>query len=59
LVFLRLNKWRSRRRKRAEHYQSVLGLRRDALCETLDAVLTGEPATSLVRGSLASCFRRG
>jgi hypothetical protein len=46
-------------RFRAELYQSVLGLRRDALCELLDAVLTGEPATSLVRHSLAPCFRRG
>jgi hypothetical protein len=46
-------------RFRAELYQSVLGLRRDALCELLDAVLTGEGATSLVRHSLAPCFRRG
>jgi hypothetical protein len=46
-------------RFRAELYQSVLGLRRDALCEVLDAVLTGEQATSLVRYSLAPCFRRG
>ena len=37
----------------------MLGLRREALFETLDAVLTGEPATSLVRRSLAPCFRRG
>ena len=29
-------------RFRAELYQSVLGLRRDALCELLDAVLTGD-----------------
>jgi hypothetical protein len=46
-------------RFRAELYQSVLGLRRDALCELLDAVLTGDRATSLVRSSLAPCFRRG
>jgi hypothetical protein len=46
-------------RFRAELYQSVLGLRRDALCELLDAVLTGDRATSLVRHSLAPCFRRG
>ena len=54
-----LNKWRSRERKRAEPYQSVLGLRRDAPCETLDTVLTGEPATSLMRRSLVPRFRRG
>lgn len=46
-------------RFRAELYQSVLGLRRDALCETLDAVLSGEAASSLVRLSLAPVFRRG
>jgi hypothetical protein len=46
-------------RFRAELYQSGLGLRRDALCELLDAVLTGDRATSLVRHSLAPCFRRG
>ena len=46
-------------RFRAELYQSVLGLRRDALFELLDAVLTGDDATSLVRHSLAPCFRRG
>jgi hypothetical protein len=44
---------------RAELYQSVLGLRRDALCELLDAVLSGDRAESLVRHSLAPCFRRG
>jgi hypothetical protein len=46
-------------RFRAELYQSVLGLRRDALCELLDAVLTGAEATSLVRHSLVPVFRRG
>ena len=46
-------------RFRAELYQSVLGLRRDALCELLDAVLSSEQATSLVRHSLSPVFRRG
>ena len=46
-------------RFRAELYQNVLGLRRDALCELLDAVLSGERATSLVRHSLSPGFRRG
>jgi hypothetical protein len=46
-------------RFRAELYQSVLGLRRDALCDLLDAVLTGDRATSLVRHSLSPAFRRG
>lgn len=46
-------------RFRAELYQSVLGLRRDALCDLLDAVLVGDGATSLVRHSLAAVFRRG
>ncbi len=46
-------------RFRAELYQSVLGRRRDALTELLDAVLTGTGATSLVRLSLAPLFRRG
>jgi hypothetical protein len=46
-------------RFRAELYQSVLGLRRDALCDLLDAVLGGDGASSLVRHSLAPCFRRG
>src|SRR5215207_8858523 len=46
-------------RFRAELYQSVLGMRRDALCELLDAVLSGEQATSLVRHSLSPAFRRG
>lgn len=46
-------------RFRAELYHSVLGKRRDALCELLDAVLTGERAESLVRHSLNPVFRRG
>jgi hypothetical protein len=46
-------------RFRAELYQSVLVLRRDGLCELLDAVLCGDGASSLVRHSLAPCFRRG
>lgn len=46
-------------RFRAELYQSVLGLRRDGLFELLDAVLTGDGATSLVRHSLRPVFRRG
>lgn len=46
-------------RFRTERYQSVLGKRRDARCELLEAVLTGEGATSLVRPSLRPAFRRG
>src|SRR5687768_10750620 len=46
-------------RFRAELYQDVLGLRRDTLCELLDAVLSGDRATSLVRHSLHPVFRRG
>jgi len=46
-------------RFRAELYQTVLGKRRDALGERLDAVLTGDGATSLVRHSLSPAFRRG
>jgi hypothetical protein len=46
-------------RFRTELYQSVLGLRRDALCELLDAVLCGDQPTSLVRHSLHPAFRRG
>jgi hypothetical protein len=42
-----------RAKKRAEHDRSVLALHRDALSETLDAVPTGEPATSLVGRGLA------
>jgi len=45
-------------RFRAELYQSVLGLRRDALFELLDAVLSGDQPTSLVRHSLRPAFRR-
>lgn len=46
-------------RFRAALYQNVLGLRRDALFEVLDAVLSGDGASSLVRYTLAPCFRRG
>lgn len=46
-------------RFRTEFYQSVLARRRDALFELLDAALTGDGATSLVRHSLAAVFRRG
>jgi hypothetical protein len=46
-------------RFRAELYQTVLGMRRDALFEVLDAVLSGETASSLVRLSLSPVFRRG
>src|SRR5688500_2355793 len=46
-------------RFRAELYQSGLAMRRDALFELLDAVLSDEQATSLVRHSLSPCFRRG
>jgi DDE superfamily endonuclease len=46
-------------RFRAALYQNVLGLRRDALFEVLDAVLSGEQASSLVRLSLRPVFRRG
>lgn len=46
-------------RFRAELYQSGLGLRRDALCDLLDAVLCGDGARSLVRHSLHPAFRRG
>ncbi len=42
---------------RAELYQTF-GLRRDALQDLLDAVLTGDRVTSLVRLSLAPAFRR-
>lgn len=40
-------------------YHEVLGMRRDAQFELLDAVLTGDGPRSLVGHSLASCFRRG
>lgn len=46
-------------RFRGELSQSVLGLRRDALCAVLDAVLSGEGATSLVRRSLTPGCQRG
>ena len=46
-------------RFRAELYQRVLGLRRDALGELLDAVLTNDRAETVVRLSLAPVFRRG
>lgn len=42
---------------RAELYQTF-GLRRDALQDLLDAVLTGDRVTSLVRLSVAPVFRR-
>ena len=42
---------------RAELYQTF-GLRRDAIHDLLDAVLTSDRATSLVRLSLAPAFRR-
>ena len=42
---------------RAELYQPF-GLRRDALWDLLDAVLTADRVTSLVRLSLAPAFRR-
>jgi hypothetical protein len=43
---------------RAELYQT-LGLRRDGLFDLLDALLTNERVTSLVRLSLSPAFRRG
>jgi DDE superfamily endonuclease len=46
-------------RFRRQLYQDVLGLRRDALCELLDAVLSGDRATSLVRHSLTPGCQRG
>ncbi len=46
-------------RFRAELYQTTLGLRRDALSDLLDAVLTGDRPATLVRLSLAPGFRRG
>jgi hypothetical protein len=42
---------------RAELYQTF-GLRRDALCDLLDAVLTGERVASLVRLCLAPSYQR-
>ncbi len=46
-------------RFRAELYQTALAMRRDGLAELLDAVLSGERATSLVRHSLSPGCRRG
>src|SRR6266508_5121369 len=46
-------------RFRAELDQTTLGLRRDALSDLLDAVLTGDRPATLVRLSLAPGFRRG
>ena len=43
---------------RAELYQTF-GLRRDALQDPLDAVLTSDQVSSAVRLSLAPAFRRG
>ena len=43
---------------RAECYQ-VFGLRRDALSDLLDAVLTSDRVTSLGQLSQSPCFRRG
>jgi DDE superfamily endonuclease len=46
-------------RFRAAFYRDVLGLRRDALFDLLDAVLTDAGPTSLVRRSLNPGFSRG
>lgn len=46
-------------RFRGRLYHGVLGARRDALFELLDAVLAADGPTSLVRHSLAPAFRRG
>jgi hypothetical protein len=46
-------------RFRSAFYRAVLGLRRDALFELLDAVLTDARPTSLVRHTLAPVFSRG
>jgi DDE superfamily endonuclease len=46
-------------RFRAALYHDVLGLRRDALFELTDAVLTDPGPSSLVRRTLNPCFRRG
>ncbi len=37
-------------RFRAELYQTVVGMRRDARCDLLDAVLTGEQAPGCPHG---------
>ena len=46
-------------RFRAQLYHGVLGQRRDALFDLVDALLTSDGPRSLVRLSLAPCFRRG
>jgi DDE superfamily endonuclease len=46
-------------RFRQAFYRDVLGLRRDALFELLDAVLTAAGPSSLVRRSLEPAFSRG
>jgi len=45
-------------RFRQQFYDEVLGRRRDALCDLLDAALTLDPVTSLVGLSLAPAFAR-
>jgi hypothetical protein len=49
----------ARERFRARLYHDVLGNRRDALFQLLDAVLSGDGPEPVVRCSLAPCFRRG
>jgi hypothetical protein len=46
-------------RFRAQLYHGVLGTRRDALFDLVDALLTSDGPRSLVRLSLAPCFSRG
>ncbi len=46
-------------RFRTQLYHGVLGKRRDALFDLVDAVLTGTGPCTLVRLSLAACFPRG
>jgi DDE superfamily endonuclease len=46
-------------RFRAQLYHGVLGRRRDALFDLVDALLTGDGPRPLVRLSLAPCFPRG
>lgn len=43
---------------RRETYESVLGHRKDTLCELMDAALTGPGPANLVHLSLAPAFRR-
>lgn len=43
---------------RAELYQKTFGLRRDAVADFFDAILTEDRVTSVVRLSLAPAFRR-